>query len=71
MICRTAISSFDVNMSDSNGRTGLMLACMANAAPVVQLLLARSYRVKYLRISSYMRKPFLINDFATDPVLIS
>ncbi len=27
--------------------------------------------VKYLRISSYIRKPFLIYDFATDPILIS
>jgi len=25
--------------------------------------------VKYLRISSYIRKPFLIYDFATDPIL--
>ncbi len=27
--------------------------------------------VKYLRISSYIRKPFLINDLATDPIWIS
>ncbi len=27
------------------------------------------HMVKYLRISSYIRKPFLINDFATDPTL--
>jgi hypothetical protein len=26
---------------------------------------------KYLRISSYIRKPFLIYDFATAPLLIS
>jgi hypothetical protein len=26
-----------------------------------------SYMVKYLRISSYNRKPFLIYDFATAP----
>ncbi len=26
---------------------------------------------KYLRISSYIRKPFIIHDFATDPVCIS
>ena len=26
------------------------------------------YMVKYLRISSYIRKPFLINDLATDPI---
>jgi hypothetical protein len=26
---------------------------------------------KYLRISLYIRKPFLIYDFATDPILIS
>jgi hypothetical protein len=25
--------------------------------------------VKYLRMSSYIRKPFLIYDFATDPIL--
>ncbi len=30
-----------------------------------------SYMVKYLRISSYVRKPFLIYDFATDPIWIS
>jgi hypothetical protein len=30
-------------------------------------LTASSYLGKYLRISSYLRKPFLINDFATDP----
>ncbi len=29
------------------------------------------YIVKYLRISSYFRKPFLIYDFATDPIWIS
>jgi hypothetical protein len=29
---------------------------------------ASSYMVKYLRISSYIRKPFLIYDFATDPI---
>jgi hypothetical protein len=28
---------------------------------------ASSYVVKYLRISSYIRKPFLIYDFATAP----
>ncbi len=28
---------------------------------------APSYMVKYLRISSYIRKPFLTYDFATDP----
>jgi hypothetical protein len=27
--------------------------------------------VKYLRISSYIRKPFLISGFATDPIRIS
>ncbi len=27
--------------------------------------------VKYLRISSYIRKPFLIYDFATAPILVS
>ncbi len=26
------------------------------------------YMVKYLRISSYIRKPFLICDFATAPI---
>jgi hypothetical protein len=31
------------------------------------LLTASPYMVKYLRISSYIRKPFYINDFATDP----
>jgi hypothetical protein len=29
---------------------------------------AKSYMVKYLRISSYIRKPFLIYDLATDPI---
>ncbi len=33
-------------------------------------LTASSYMVKYLRISSYIRKPFLIYDFATDPIWI-
>jgi hypothetical protein len=28
---------------------------------------ASSYMVKYLRIASYIRKPFLIYDFATAP----
>ncbi len=32
---------------------------------------ASSYMVKYLRISSHIRKPFLIYDFATDPIEIS
>ncbi len=32
---------------------------------------ASSYMGKYLRISSYIRKPFLIYDFATAPLLIS
>ncbi len=32
---------------------------------------ASSYMGKYLRISSYIRKPFLIYDFAPDPILIS
>jgi hypothetical protein len=26
------------------------------------------YMVKYLRIASYIRKPFLLCDFATDPI---
>ncbi len=34
-------------------------------------LTASLYMVKYLRISSYIRKPFLICDFAPDPFLIS
>ena len=34
-------------------------------------LTASSYMVKYLRISPYTRKPFLISDFATDPIRIS
>ncbi len=33
-------------------------------------LTASSYIVKYLRISSYIRKPFLIYDFAPDPIWI-
>ncbi len=33
-------------------------------------LTASSSLVKYLRISSYTRKPFLIYDFATDPIWI-
>ncbi len=32
---------------------------------------ASSYVVKYLRISSYIRKPFFTYDFATDPIWIS
>ncbi len=32
---------------------------------------ASSYMVKYLRISSYIRKPFLLYDFATAPIWIS
>ncbi len=32
---------------------------------------ASSYTAKYLRIPSYIRKPFLINDFATAPFWIS
>ncbi len=34
-------------------------------------LTASSFMVKYLRISSYIRKPFLIYDFAPDPIWIS
>ncbi len=34
-------------------------------------LTASSYMMNYLRISSYIRKPFLIYDFATDPIWIS
>ncbi len=34
-------------------------------------LTASSYITKYLRISSYIRKPFLIYDFATAPIWIS
>ncbi len=34
-------------------------------------LAASSYMVKYLRISSRVRKPFLIYDFAPDPIWIS
>ncbi len=34
-------------------------------------LTASSHMVKYLRISSYIRKPLLIYDFATDPIWIS
>jgi hypothetical protein len=34
-------------------------------------LTASSYMGKYLRISSYIRNPFLIYDFATDPMWIS
>ncbi len=34
-------------------------------------LTASSYMGKYLRISSYIRKPFLIYDFATAPLYIS
>jgi len=30
-----------------------------------------SHMVKYLRISSYIRKPFIINDFETNPIWIS
>ncbi len=32
---------------------------------------ASSYMGKYLRISSYIRNPFLIYDFATAPLWIS
>ncbi len=34
-------------------------------------LTASSYIVKYLRISSYIRRPFLIYNFANDPIWIS
>jgi hypothetical protein len=34
-------------------------------------LTASSYMGKYLRISSYIRKPFLVHDFATAPLRIS
>jgi hypothetical protein len=34
-------------------------------------LTASSYMVKYLRISSFIRKPFFIYDFATAPFWIS
>ncbi len=34
-------------------------------------LTASSYMGKYLHISSYIRKPFLIYDFSTDPIWIS
>ncbi len=34
-------------------------------------LTASSYMVIYLHISSYIRKPFLLYDFATDPIWIS
>ncbi len=34
-------------------------------------LTASSYMVKYLSISSYIRKPFLIYDFAPDPIWTS
>ncbi len=34
-------------------------------------LMGSSYMIKYLRISSYVRKPFLIYDFATAPIWIS
>ncbi len=37
----------------------------------LQLTTASSYIGKYLRISSYIRKPFLIYDFATAPLWIS
>jgi hypothetical protein len=33
--------------------------------------LLSSYMVKYLRISSYIRKPFLLYDFAPVPIQIS
>jgi hypothetical protein len=36
-----------------------------------QLQSHASYMGKYLRISSYIRKPFLIYDFATAPLWIS
>jgi hypothetical protein len=32
------------------------------------LLTASSYMIKYLRLSSYIRKPFLKYDSATDPI---
>ncbi len=34
-------------------------------------LIASSYVTKYLRITSYIRKPFLVYDFATAPLWIS
>jgi ankyrin repeat protein len=39
-----------------------------NKCNQVPKLTASSYMVKYLRISSYIRKTFLIYDFATDPI---
>ncbi len=40
-----------------------------NAA--VAVITASSYMGKYLRISSFIRKPFLIYDFATAPLWFS
>ncbi len=34
----------------------------------LQIVMASSYMGKYLCISSYIRKPFLIYDFATAPL---
>jgi hypothetical protein len=35
---------------------------------VAKSYMTSSYMVKYLLISSYIRKPFFIYDFATDPI---
>ncbi len=37
----------------------------------IWLFTASSYMMKYLRILSYFMKPFLIYDFAPDPIRIS
>ncbi len=44
---------------------------MESVAKSYMTITASSYMVKYLRISSYIRRPFLINEFATDPIWIS
>jgi hypothetical protein len=55
----------------------IFLICMYKKIQKYQLLshkwlvMASSCMVKYLRIFSYIRKPFLIYDFATDPIWIS
>ncbi len=43
----------------------------SGAKSYIWLTASSSYMVKNLRISSYIRKPFLIYDFATDPIWIS
>ncbi len=59
--------------TDKKGNT-IFLICKEIQRDRVQShmwLMAPSYMVKYLRLSSHIRKPFIIYDFAPDPIWIS